>query len=396
MLQHMPYHIRVATSRHAMREFLYLPAQLHAAEPAWVPPIYSDEASMFDRRKNPAAAYCSFACWVAYDERKRPVGRIAGIINHRYNELKNERTARFSHLDGINDPALIDMLLQRVLSWAHAFEMDRVIGPFGFTDQDPEGFLVEGFDEPPAIVTYCNPKYITDTLAELGWEKFTDYVVYKVPLPATRPAIYERLLARLNRSGEFEVGEFTKKSELKDVAEPILRLMNETYTEVTGYSPLSPEEIHELTKRFMPMIDPRFVKVVYAKQQLVGFVVGVPDMAEGFRKSRGHLFPVGWYWILKSAHQAKRLDLLLGGIKKEYRGRGVDLLLGDAMIRSAEAAGFDHLDSHHELEDNAQVRAEMERWGGFVYKRYRLFRHDVPVTPSDRLFESAASAHASR
>src|SRR5512146_1954159 len=104
----------------------------------------------------------------------------------------------------------------------------------------------------------------------------------------------DRLLARVNRSGEFEVGEFTKKSELKDVAEPILRLMNETYTEVTGYSPLSSEEIHELTKRFMPMIDPRFVKVVYAKQQLVGFVVGVPDMAEGFRKSRGHLFPVGW------------------------------------------------------------------------------------------------------
>ncbi len=44
------------------------------------------------------------------------------------------------------------------------------------------------------------------------------------------------------------------------------------------------------------------------------------------------------------------------------------------MIRSAREAGFEYMDSHHELESNYRVRAEMERMGGRVYKRYRIFQ----------------------
>ena len=100
----------------------------------------------------------------------------------------------------------------------------------------------------------------------------------------------------------------------------------------------------------------------------------MPDLSEGFRRARGRLFPFGWLWIVRSAKRARRLDLLLGGVKEGYRGRGVDVLLGSAMIRSAQRAGFEYMDSHHELETNARMRAEMERMGGQVYKRYRIFQ----------------------
>ena len=51
----------------------------------------------------------------------------------------------------------------------------------------------------------------------------------------------------------------------------------------------------------------------------------------------------------------------------------MDELLGESMINSAREAGFSHLDSHHELESNRRMRREMERMGGTVYKRYRVF-----------------------
>jgi hypothetical protein len=50
------------------------------------------------------------------------------------------------------------------------------------------------------------------------------------------------------------------------------------------------------------------------------------------------------------------------------------MLMGREMLHSAIKGGFQVFDSHHELEDNTRVRAEMERWGGEVYKRYRIYQ----------------------
>ncbi len=44
------------------------------------------------------------------------------------------------------------------------------------------------------------------------------------------------------------------------------------------------------------------------------------------------------------------------------------------MIMSAKEAGFEVMDTHHELESNVKVRAEMVKMGGQLYKKYRVFR----------------------
>jgi hypothetical protein len=302
------------------------------------------------------------------------VGRIAGIINRRYNELRGEQTARFSHFDCVEELAVARMLLERVTEWAGEAGMDRVVGPMGFTDQDPEGFLIEGFDEPPSIASYYNYEYVVRLLDALGWTKDVDYVVYRVDVPPTLPDVYRRVLQRVTARGVLRLIEFERRRELKRYIGPIFELMNETFTGLTGYSPLDDREMEALARRYLPVVDPRFVKVVAANHTIVGFIIGVPDLSEGFRKARGRLFPLGWLWIIRSARRAHRLDLLLGGIKEGYRSRGVDVLLGAAMICSAQRAGFEYMDSHHELETNTRMRAEMERMGGWVYKRYRIFQ----------------------
>ena len=150
--------------------------------------------------------------------------------------------------------------------------------------------------------------------------------------------------------------------------------MNETFDGIYGYSPLDREEMEGLAKKYLPLLDTRFVKAVTKDGQVVAFMVAMPDLYEGIVKAKGHLFPFGFVHILRALKRAKQLDLLLGGIKEEYRGRGVDTLLGATMFRSAIAGGFEHIDSHHELETNTKIRAEMEHQGGEVYKRYRIFQ----------------------
>jgi len=150
--------------------------------------------------------------------------------------------------------------------------------------------------------------------------------------------------------------------------------MNETFQHLYGFVPLEEEQMVHLAKRYLPLIDPRFLKVITRENKVVAFVLGIPNMDEGLRKANGRLFPFGIFKIMRAAKNSKQLDLLLGAVKKEYQGRGLDVLMGTAMMRSAKNAGFECLDSHHELETNVKVRAEMQRMGGQIHKRYRIFQ----------------------
>ncbi|NJD09972.1 MAG: hypothetical protein FIB01_05825 [Gemmatimonadetes bacterium] len=358
------------------RTYTLLPYRLHGNEPDWVPPLRMDEWRNFSSR-NLATRYCDHARWLARDERGRPIGRIAAIINRRYNELRNEHWGRFAELECPDDPDVAGMLLDAACDWVRARGMTSVIGPQAWSDQDPEGFLIDGFQERTSIATYQNPAYIPLLMDRLGWEKHNDYVVYKVPVPEVLPRAYQVVQRRL-RGSAFEVVEFARRSELKPYIRPVLRLMNECFAGVIeGYAPLDDEEIDDLARRYLPIIDPRFVKAVRDGKGLAAFVIAMPDMTAGLKKSGGRLLPTGWWHLLRAPRHAKRLDLLLGGIRPDVRGRGVDVLMGSAFMATARAAGFEYLDSHHELESNRGIRAEMEAMGGVVYKRFRIYRKEL-------------------
>jgi len=369
----MTVQLTPVADRRSLKQFIFLPEQMHRDHPKWMPPIYMDEWKYYDARKNKAFRYSEATMALAWKD-GRLVGRVMGIVNHRHNEKMREKTARFACLESTDDREVAHALLEHVEAWARERGMTKIIGPFGFNDQDPEGFLVEGFEEEPTIVTYYNFPYLIKLVEAEGYSKEIDYVVYRVPVPARVPEIFEKIAARALKRNDFRVLEFTKKSQLKPYIRPILGLMNETFVGIYGYSPLDQEEMEALAKQYLPLLDPRFVKAVAKGEDVVGFIIAIPNLYEGIVKARGRLFPFGFIHILRAMKTSKQLDLLLGGIREEYRGRGVDMLMGQAMMRTAIEGGFAVMDSHHELETNTRVRAEMEAGGGAIYKRFRIFR----------------------
>ncbi|NIM91196.1 MAG: hypothetical protein GTO17_09640 [Candidatus Aminicenantes bacterium] len=371
----MALEIREAKDRKDLRTFIYLPEKIHANHENWVHPIYMDEWSYFNPQKNKAFAYCDTILLLAFREGK-PVGRIMGIINSRYNEQRKEKTARFACLETWEDKDVVHALLSQVEEWARQKGMTRIIGPYGFSDQDPEGFIIEGFENRATIATYYNFEWMPSLVEEEGYTKDVDYFVYKLEVPKEIPEFYKKIYERIKRRGKFEIVEFRKRKELKPWIIPVLTLMNECYTgsNIYGYAPLDEKEMSDLAKKYMPVLDPRFVKAVASEKEVVGFIVGIPDMTEGIQKARGRLLPFGFLKILRASKKTKQLDLLLGAIKEKYRGMGVDVLMGVKTILSAHEAGLEVIDTHHELESNVKVRAEMERMGGKLYKRFRVYQ----------------------
>lgn len=367
--------IREVKSRRDLKRFIYLPEKIHAKHNSWVHPIYMDEWNYFNAKKNKSFSYSDTVLLLAYrgDE---PVGRNMGIINKRYNEYRGEKTARFGYLEAWEDEEVIQTLLQAVEKWAIENGMNKIIGPYGFTDQDPEGFMIEGFENRATIATYCNFEWMPQVVEKLGYTKDVDYFVYKLEVPEKIPEFYKRIYERVKRKGNFEIVEFKKRKEIKPWIIPVLELMNECYigSNIYGYTPLDKQEMGDLAKRYLPVLNPRLVKVVRKGTETVAFIVGIPDMTIGIKKARGRLFPIGFLKILWAAKKTKQLDLLLGAIKESHRGRGLDVLMGVGMIMSAHEAGLKVMDTHHELESNVRVRAEMEKMGGKLYKKFRVYK----------------------
>jgi GNAT superfamily N-acetyltransferase len=371
----MAVEIREIASRKDLKTFISLPEKIHAGHKNWVYPLYPDDWKYFDPKKNKAFSYCDTVLLLAYQD-GRPVGRIMGIVNKRYNEYRHERTARFGYFETYQDKEVFLALLHRVEDWARAKGMTKMVGPYGFSDQDPEGWLIEGFEHHATIATYYNFEWMPKWLEEEGYTKDNDWFVYTLDVPKEIPERYKKVYEWKMRGGKYQIIEFKKRKEIKPWIHKVLGLMNETYMagNIYGYAPLDEQEMDELAGRFLPILDPRFVKVVAKDGEVLAFIVAMPDMTDGINKARGHLFPFGFVHILRAARKTKQLDLLLGAVKEPYRSQGLTALLGVKVLESASKAGMKIMDTHHEMEGNRNVRDVMEGFGGKIYKKYRAFQ----------------------
>jgi ribosomal protein S18 acetylase RimI-like enzyme len=368
--------VKEVITRKELRDFIYLPEKIHRTEPEWLPPIYMDERVLYNKKKNKSYGYADALLLIAYRERK-PVGRIMGIINRRYNEINHENHGRFCFMECYNDPEVFHSLLSRIEDWARQNGMDKMVGPLGFSDKDPQGFQIEGFQYPQFITSANNSPYMVNLIEGEGYTKKIDLVNYLGDIPKEFPVVYERVLERITHNREFEIIEFATKKQLKPYIVPILELMNETFSEIYGFVPLNDKEKKDFAARYLPILDPKFIKAVKKDGQAIGFAIGMPDLSAGIKACRGRLLPFGIFKVLSESKRSRKLIMMLGGVKKEFRGKGIDVLMGVKILQDAINSRMETIDSHLVLEDNLRMRGEYERIGCKVVKKFRIYQKDL-------------------
>ena len=370
----MSVEVREVATAADFSQFLYLPEKIHRDHANWVHPIYLDDRDYFNPKKNKSFAYCDTIRLLAWRDGKA-VGRVMGIIHHPYNQLHGEKDVRFSWLETWNDPEVYAALIGFLEAWGREKGMTQIVGPLGFSDKDPQGFLTEGFDEPVVLASNCNFPYMVELTEAYGFEVRTRLVVYKIPVPEVLPPIIARVEERFRqRDSGLRVLEFATRRKVRPYIRKVLQLVNLTFTEIYGFWPYCEDEMDDFANRFLYLIDPRYIKVIVTREdEVVAFIVGMDHIGEGIRKARGRLLPFGWIHLLLAARRSRQLNLMLGAIHPDNQGRGLDMIMGARMLESAQKTGKTVMDSHLELESNTKVRAEMERMGGKVYKRFTIF-----------------------
>jgi hypothetical protein len=364
------------TSNKLLRTFIHLPAKLHGDEPNWMPTIYADDWNFFNPKKNHQFDSCDTIMVIAYVDGKA-VGRIMGIIHNQYNALRKENTARFGYFDSIASQEVAHAMFVFMQDWAKQKGITLMVGPYGFSDKDIQGLLIEGFEYSPLIDSACNPPYIVKLVENEGFSKEIDCMTYKFPVNLVLPELYYRIQQRSNYSNNTELIEFTSRRQLKPYIVPVLQLVNRTYDDLYGFVPMSDTEMHEFASRYLPIIDPRFVKIIIKAGEVIAFIIAIPNLTKGIQKSRGYLFPIGIFQILLASKKTNQLDLMLGAVRRDYQGTGLEVVMGISLIESARKADFKDIEAHLILENNYKMRAEIERLKIPAHKRFRVYRKEI-------------------
>ncbi len=370
--------IKEVLSRADRKTFVEYPNRLYRDVENFVPAFYGDDMADWDREKNPAFEYCEARAFLAYRDGE-VVGRIGAILSHRANERWGTKRMRFSQVDFIDDREVSAALFETVENWAREKGMKEVHGPLGFCDLDREGMLVEGFDKRSMFITYYNHPYYLDHLEALGYVKDTDWIEHMIPIGdgGEDDRIYARLKrisdAMLRRTGYHKVT-VKRRSDVKPYVRKAFELINIAYAPLYGVVELTERQIDKYTDKFLPLIDPDFCCLIADdNDDLMGFGVGAPSMAEAMKKCRGHLFPVGWAGVLKSLKFNDTLDLFLIAVRPELQKTGVNGIIMEHLYTGCVKHGIRQAETGPQLETNTKVHHQWKMFNVEPHKRRRCF-----------------------
>jgi hypothetical protein len=268
-------------------------------------------------------------------------------------------------------------LFKVVEDWAKELGMETITGPHGFCDLDPQGMLVEGFDKLSTIAGYYNPAYYQKLVEGQGFQKEIDYLEFltRVPHDTGIPEKLLRLADRIRERSKLRALKFNSKKDILRRADELFHLLDESFEEIYGSVPLTEKQMRYYIKKYITFVDKDLLKImVNEKDEMVGFMLTMPSLSRAYQKTKGRLLPLGWWHLLRGLKENDVLDFYLAGIKKHYRGLGVDLLMVIDITQTAMKKGFKFAESNQELETNTKVHAQWKYFNPLQHKRKRIFK----------------------
>lgn len=369
----------IATDRDQLSQYVQFPIDLYRDNSCYVPPLIIDQIATLDPDSNPASDFCESQSFMAFDNGE-PVGTITAIINRASNAKTGLKQMRFGFMDFIDNAEVVDALFDAVTEWGKERGMTEMVGPVGFTDLDPEGMLIEGFDEMGTMATIYNYPYYVDHMKRLGFEKEIDWIEFRIAVPDSIPEKFQRIGEIVAKKYNLRVLKFTSRDKIrKEYGHAIFDLVNEAYADLYGFVSLTDRQIEHYINVYIGVLRLDDVTLVVDQDdKLVALGIAMPSMSEALRKSRGKLFPFGWYHLLRAIKgHTDVVDLLLVAVKPEYQSKGVNAIIFNDLIPRFNANGYKFAESNVELEGNESVQKQWEYYEHRQHRRRRAWKKEL-------------------
>lgn len=365
--------VTVVSTKDERKRFIEFIYTFYKDAEHWVPPLRMDQKKLIDTDKNPFFENAEIELFIAEKDGK-DVGRIAAIIDHRFNDFHNSKTGHFGFFECINDQHTANLLFRVASDWLRDKGMNKVIGPASPSMMDTIGVLIDGFDKDPYVLMPYNYDYYDRLIKAAGFDKEMDLYAYLVDTETVS-------LDRMNRAMKIvkhrlpdinirPVDMKNLKSEIRIVRE----IFNEAWKKNWGFIPLTEAEFDAVAKDLKFIIDTDFAHIAEMEGKPVGFSIGIPNINEILKTMNGNLFPFGIFKLLWNKRKLNTLRTALMGVIPEHQGKGIDALLHHRSIQNG-LKGENKTESEMSwvLESNPEMIRVAERIGGKLDKTYRMY-----------------------
>ena len=357
-----------------MKQFVTFPFSLYKNNKYWVPPIIKDEVNNFDPKKNPVFENADAQFFVAI-RNGEILGRVAAIVNWFEVEKQQIKKMRFGWFDVINDIEVSKVLLEKVKEIGLKNKLEYIEGPVGFNNLDKTGVLVDGFDHIGTMITWYNHPYYKEHLEALGFIKEKEYLENKFKFKNVDAVYFDRVSRVIKKRFNLKALDFTKTKDILPYVDEMFEVFDKSYAKLSTFVPISETQIAFFKKKYISFINPEYIKfVVDEHHKVVAFAIVMPSFSEALQKSKGKLFPLGLFHLLKARKHSKDVTFYLIGVHPKYQNKGVHAIIFDQYTKTFTPLGIENCIRTPELEDNEAIQKLWENFSPETHKRRRTYR----------------------
>jgi hypothetical protein len=376
----MAVSIQEVRSRSDLKRWVRFPLTHYRGDDRFIPQLLRDELDFFTPEKNPSFRIADTRLILAGKE-GRTVGRVCGIIHSLEAAKLGYKRGRFGWFESTEDPETAAALLGDLEQWFLREGCREMTGPHGFSDLDPEGLLVEGFEAQPTIAGSYNKPYYRDLIEALGFQKEIDYIEQRVEFPQEMPALFRMIEKKALPAAQAEglrlVTGLTRKK-LQGYADQFWEVLEASFANLYGVTPLTAAQQKYYTEKYFGYIDPGFMQLVVDDQdRLKGFFLGLPSLSRAFQRARGRLLPFGFFHILRGFKRFDTVDFYFAGAHPQANPQRVLALMALGMWKALKGKNVVFLETNRELETNTAVVSIWSRYKVLSRRRSRIFRKDL-------------------
>ena len=369
----MKLYAKKISNNQDLKRFIKFPDKLYSGISYYVPSIHSIEYKKLSPFRGSSFEFSKARYWLAYSN-DEIVGRVAGIINYKYNQRHNVNFARFGWLDFIDNQEVAKLLLGEVEEWAVKEGMSHIHGPLGFTSFDPSGVLIEGFSELPTSSGRYNFPYYSSHIEHCGYSKDIDWIEYRIKVPERVPLKVSKGAELIKKRYNLTQVKPKSRNEMRGYLEEMFQLLNECYDGLYGFSEISDRQIQQLTKQFLRFFNPEYISLIKDHaDHLIAFGIIMPSISDALKKINGKLFPLGFLTLTRALKKSDTIDLLLIGIKPEFRNKGLNAMIFNQIMPAVISNNIKWVETNRELESNKKVQQLWKMYDHRQHKRIRSY-----------------------
>lgn len=363
------------TERRDVRRFIEFPFQLYRDIPQWTPPIQLEMQELMDPKKNAFFVHSTGGFFLA-ERDGAVVGRIAALRQRFYNETHQNDTVFFYWFESIDDQQVASALLDAAQTWAVTRGLRRMLGPIGFTQPDPPGILVRGFEHEGTMNVPWHFPYYERLITEAGLVAHADYLSGYFDRTMAFPEELATHGAAAVQRGGYTIKQFKNGAEMRAWVPRFFRTYLDAFATVPDFFAMSAREFEVLVDKMLMVADPAMIKLVLEGEDVLGFLLSFRDITPGLRRSRGRLLPFGWWHLLRSRAKSRQCNVIALGVLPGRQKGGANLALLAELLKTLRDSNYDRAEIVQIVSGNLNTHGDMTRLGAKWDKCHRVYRRE--------------------